>query len=148
MFQEIPYYEIDITPIRREILRPLKKGDWVTLDPNITPPDVYTYRFFKVAAILPCLPELEEPGKEDIVLSVDGKQMLVVSRICCIRETYESQKKSINYICQECGTELLKLNNNKCKQRNISTWYPGACDICEQEKPITKARDFGYPKTK
>lgn len=52
-----------------------------------------------------------------------------------------------DYLCQSCGTKLLQLKCNKnCKQFSISTWYPGVCDCCGQNKIVTQSRDFGYPK--
>jgi len=55
----------------------------------------------------------------------------------------------INLICQECGTILLKqAQNSGKKQFAVSTWHIGKCDVCGETKPVTEARDFGYPKTK
>ena len=48
--------------------------------------------------------------------------------------------KEINLVCQDCGTK------NGWKQRTISTWYPGTCDICGKEKTVTQFRDFYYGK--
>lgn len=55
--------------------------------------------------------------------------------------------KTINLICQDCGTKLLKQSQNKDKrQRPFSTWYYGFCDVCGKEKTVTENRDFGYLK--
>ena len=58
-----------------------------------------------------------------------------------------TKSDELNYLCQHCGKQLLKLNiNKKCKQKEISTWYYGICDCCGEEIAVTEARDFGYPK--
>lgn len=52
----------------------------------------------------------------------------------------------LDYICWDCGTELLKqkINKNK-KQKSISTWYFSVCDNCQAMTSVTESRDFGYP---
>ncbi len=43
--------------------------------------------------------------------------------------------------CQECGSK-----HSKKGQFEVSTWYPGKCDICGKSTLITEVRDFFYPE--
>jgi hypothetical protein len=50
------------------------------------------------------------------------------------------------WICELCGETALKKEVNHGKIRlEVSTWHEDKCDICFQVKPVTQARDFGYP---
>ena len=54
----------------------------------------------------------------------------------------------IYWVCFDCGEEALTFPENKnLKQLEVSTVHLGTCDVCgEKKKPVTEARDFGYPK--
>ena len=57
------------------------------------------------------------------------------------------RKRIINAyrVCQECGIEYGAGISKDKKQTTQSTWIEGeSCDICEEEKPVTEFRDFGY----
>lgn len=50
-------------------------------------------------------------------------------------------KKTLEYpswSCKECG-----INHGK-KQKEISTWHYGKCDVCKTNKNVTEVRDFGH----
>jgi nucleoside-specific outer membrane channel protein Tsx len=50
----------------------------------------------------------------------------------------KKSNEEINYVCQDCG------NKNNWEQFQISTWYPGICDVCGENKTVTEFRDFFY----
>jgi len=46
------------------------------------------------------------------------------------------------WVCRECG------NNHKAGEWfEFSTWHVGRCGVCNEEKPVTEARDCGYLKS-
>ena len=53
----------------------------------------------------------------------------------------------IYLVCFDCGKEALTFPENKGKKQfNVSTVHKGLCDVCHRLKPVTEARDYGYPK--
>lgn len=50
-------------------------------------------------------------------------------------------KEYPTWVCQECGEKA-----SKGKQKTISTWHEGKCDVCGETKSVTEPRDFYYPK--
>lgn len=53
----------------------------------------------------------------------------------------------INYICYDCGEDLLRLPENSGKKRNeVCTMWVGKCDICDTIKNgVCSVRDYRYP---
>jgi len=52
----------------------------------------------------------------------------------------------IHWVCFDCGKEALYLPINKGKKQFLcSTVHNGVCDACKKQKPVTEARDFGFP---
>lgn len=45
-----------------------------------------------------------------------------------------------DWVCHDCGVKY----GNKQYENHISTWHNGTCGVCNQEKPVTEPRDFGY----
>jgi hypothetical protein len=57
-----------------------------------------------------------------------------------------SWASNIYWVCFDCGKEALTFPENKGKkQMEVSTVHNGKCDVCKERKPVTEARDFGYP---
>lgn len=55
----------------------------------------------------------------------------------------------IRWVCFDCGKEALTFSENKGKKQfEVSTYHVNLCDVCGQQKYVTEARDFGYPKFK
>lgn len=55
-----------------------------------------------------------------------------------------SKKKPYpHWVCQGCGIKA-----SKGKSFTISTFHVNICEVCEQEKSVTEARDFYYPDFK
>jgi|GEM_PF-2400353 hypothetical protein len=48
------------------------------------------------------------------------------------------------WVCDDCGNAFGR--NPKTGTDRLSTYSPGKCDICEEEKIVTQFRDFGYNK--
>ena len=48
-------------------------------------------------------------------------------------------------VCAQCGEKAQK---NKRKMFSVSTYNIGVCEVCGKERPVTEARDFGYPRFK
>ena len=46
------------------------------------------------------------------------------------------------WVCYDCGN---KAQQDKSKIFSISTYHIKKCDVCEEVKAVTQARDFGYP---
>ena len=48
-------------------------------------------------------------------------------------------KKTIDWVCQDCG---MKYGNPR---NAVSTWHDDTCDVCGKENiPVTEPRDFNY----
>lgn len=43
-----------------------------------------------------------------------------------------------SWTCQPCGLK------HGTRQREISTWHEGTCDVCGKTAQITQVRDFGH----
>jgi hypothetical protein len=43
-----------------------------------------------------------------------------------------------DWICRKCGLKYGK------KQKQISTWHYGKCDVCGDPAEVTEPRDFGH----
>lgn len=43
-------------------------------------------------------------------------------------------------ICHDCGSPHLRPG-----QGRVSSWSPGICGWCGEEKPVTEPRDYRYP---
>lgn len=57
-----------------------------------------------------------------------------------------SRQSKIQWVCNDCGKEALRLPVNKGKsQFEMSTFHKAKCDVCHEVKSVTEARDFGYP---
>jgi hypothetical protein len=44
-------------------------------------------------------------------------------------------------VCQDCGHAA-----SGGRQREISCWHQGKCDVCGESKVVTEVRDFFYPE--
>jgi hypothetical protein len=42
------------------------------------------------------------------------------------------------WTCQPCGKE------HGTKQRAVSCWHYGKCDVCDKNAEVTEPRDFGH----
>jgi hypothetical protein len=57
-----------------------------------------------------------------------------------------SLNSEIYLVCFDCGKQALSLPINKGKMQLLcSTVHNGICDVCGKKKPVSEARDFGYP---
>lgn len=61
-----------------------------------------------------------------------------------ITEAFRLKVKEAEYVCLACGTKYGKGISRTQKQKSLSTFSMGVCDICGEEKEVTQFRDFGY----